>query len=230
MSDETYSPLVQKARNELWGDVGLVEDEDWEEFYQLPRVDQARYLGARVSCPVVESLARNPNYGPKYQVPRYGNVALMFGLLLHDMREAGVPFAEKFGAKVDLTDLGGIRKHDEGWVPDDQKMSIKGTETYEGFVLTRQMLDLVWHEKDPKRAVEALEEAERTVLKSQSFPHAVANLGRLGVRRGLRLRDVHARIFPSDWTEEVPLEYAAQQFSAVVQAFEDLWLGSPGDE
>lgn len=226
MSERMYHSLVEKARHDLWGVTGLVREEDWEEFRALEPRDKARYLGARVGCPVVETLADHPEYGPSYQVKRYGNVATMLGLLQEDLLTTRVVFSEELGAEVDLTSMGGIQKHDEGWVPSEYMNMVRGAETYPAYVISRQLLDLVGHEKNPEAAVDVLIEAENRVLAARSLPEAVVRLAGLSAQRGIKLQDIHNRIYPSDWAKELPPIYVAEQFGTVVRAFEELWLGS----
>lgn len=226
MSEKTYHPLVEKARTALWGVTGFVEPEDWEEFYTVSLRDQARYLAARVGCPVVESLADDPEYGPAYLKRRYGTVATILELLREDLIAAGSPLVDELGAEVDLASMGGIRKHDKGWVPAERMNSVRGAETYSAYVISRQLLDLVGREKDPEAAVDVLIEAENRVRAARSLSEAVVRLAGLSAQRGIKLQNIHDRIYPRDWAEELPSEYVAEQFGAVAHAFEELWLGS----
>lgn len=207
-----YHPLVENARHKLWGKVGLIRGEDWNGWQTLGKDDKARYLAARVGCPVVESLLADPKYGPDYLVQRYGNVAFMFGLLQEAMPPA---LKEQFGAPVDLTSHGGIRRHDANWVPENRKAQVSGAETYHGYVLPRQAIDLIGKAIEKDDAVKVLIEAEQVVATSSSLNAAVADLAKLGLTKGITMKKTLDRIFPEDYRDELPLKYIELHYVAI---------------
>lgn len=216
MSEQiVYHPLVEKARRELWGKVGLVRSEDWDEWLTLDLRDRARYLGARVNCPVVETLADDPRFGPKYQVERYGNVAGFFGLIRERLEESDSPLVEKFGVEVDLSHWGGIRKHDAGWVPGVGKMSVGGAGTYHGFVLPRQVIDIRNTADSPEEAFRLVDTALDLVADARDLNVAVARLVKMCKLSGIDEKATRDRVFPQDWREELPDEYVLPFFQAV---------------
>ena len=216
MSEQiNYHPLVEKARRELWGQTGLVRQEDWNEWLTLESRDQARYLGARVNCPVVETLADDLRFGPEYQIQRYGNVAGFFGLVRERLNEQGAAFAEKFGAEVDLSLWGGIRKHDTGWVPEERKMAVSGAETYHGFVLPRQIIDIRNTADSSEEAFRVVDTALGLMADARDLNAAVARLVRMSRLSEIDEKSARERVFPQDWREELPDEYVLPFFKAV---------------
>lgn len=83
---EKFHPLVEKARQENWGDGGFVKAKDLPKFFNLTPEEKAQYLGALVECPIVISLGEDPRYGPDYQVVRYASVGFWYSQLKDELR------------------------------------------------------------------------------------------------------------------------------------------------
>lgn len=222
MSEQKYHPLVEKIRQQKWGVLGLVEPEDVEQWVLLTPRQKAQYLGVRVDCPVVETLADNPQYGPRYQIQRYADVARVALQLADAMKETGSLLADEFLAPVDLTQMGGKQLHDADWVPAERMNQASGAETYFTFVLSRQVIDArnagyPGAEKSRNRML-----AMNVAATAESLPMAVAKLGLLCGEKGIEPEKVKSRMFPEDWAAELPRAYSSPIFAEVKGLFEEL--------
>lgn len=217
-----YHPFVEEIRRERWGQLALIRKDDAEEWSLLNETEKAQCLGAIVDCPVVNSLANNSQYGPRYQIQRYTDVARATLQLADVMREAGSPLVEEFLAPVDLTPMGGKQLHDADWVPAEQMNRASGAETYFTAVLSRQVIDARNTGKNRKDGSSHKRLALNEAAVAESLPMAVAKLGLLCEKKGIPSQKVASRMFPGDWAEELPKPYWEPIFAEVREVFEDL--------
>lgn len=217
-----YHPLVEKIRQQKWGVLGLVEPEDVEQWVLLTPRQKAQYLGVRVDCPVVETLADNPQYGPRYQIQRYADVARAALQLADAMKETESLLTDEFLAPVDLTQMGGKQLHDADWVPAERMNQASGAETYFTFVLSRQVIDVrnAGYPRAEKSRNRML--AMNVAATAESLPMAVAKLGLLCEEKGIAPEKVTSRMFPEDWAAELPKAYSGPIFAEVKGLFDDL--------
>lgn len=236
---EKYHPLVNIARNKLWGDSGLIRSEDWEGFFGLSRIDQARYIGARDNCNVVESLAKNPKYGPEYQVGRYFSVNFWYSYLLKEFKKAEK--FEDFGKPVVIRNLGGIGHHDPHWVPKERKGIVRGPMTYHGYVLPRQIIDIANLSREyllrlqkqnsshvPYTEIDSLDFSARQVflnlllvIDSPSLDVAVSRLAINSRILGMKKGDILQRVFDPGYKKEMPEAYWKHYFDKVRKLLEE---------
>ena len=217
-----YHPLVEKIRQQKWGVLGLVEPEDTEQWGLLTPRERAQYLGARADCPVVNTLANNPQYGPGYQIKRYADVSRAALQLVDAMKEAGSPLADEFIAPVDLTQMGGKQLHDADWVPADRMNQASGSETYFVYTLARQVIDLRNAGRDGKEGSLNKKQALNVASVAESLPMAAVRLGILSIEKGIAQEKAISRMLPDDWAEELPEAYWAPILAEVKGLFEDL--------
>lgn len=223
MSEKTtYHPLVEKARQKYWGDLGLVEPDDAEQWKSLTARQKAQYLGARSDCPVVNTLADDPSFGPRRQIQRYTDVTFAAFRIYDEMRWAHSSNIDEFEAPVDLTPFGGRRKHDPDWVPPERMNEISGAETYFTFVLSRQVIDVRNVGRDGREGARNKEQALSLAAEAESLPLAVAKLGLLSTQLGIPMEAAESRMFPEDWQEELPPAYWEPILAEVKHLFDDL--------
>ena len=223
MSEQkSYHPFVEEVRRDRWGKLALIGKNDAEQWVLLNETERAQCLGAMVDCPVVNSLAKNPQYGPRYQIQRYADVTRAALQLADSMRESGSPLVEEFLAPVDLSQMGGKQLHDSDWVPPERMNQASGAETYYVAVMARQVIDARNTGKNRKDGSSHKRLALNEAAVAESLPMAVAKLGLLCEKKGIPSQKVASRMFPGDWAEELPKPYWEPIFAEVREVFEDL--------
>lgn len=110
-----------------------------QSFFELPPADQARLLGQRCGCPVVEELI--DKRGPDKMIDRYGEVNFWYGYLAREMEQLNKPLYEKFVQPVE-------RRDDEkpGWyepqsVPENYTEVMAPINALPAFALPRLLID-----------------------------------------------------------------------------------------
>lgn len=208
-----FHPLVEKARQKNWGVGGFVKDQDIPEFFSLTPQQQAQYLGALVECPVVISLGEDPKYGPDYQVVRYASVGFWYSQLKDELR--GTPLASRFGVLVDLSQFGGRGKYDSEWITEENRNTIKGPETYFGYILPRQLIDIMkvtYKRYEKSKNVQDLVSrrlflALEIIKQAPSLEDAVVQMAVLCKSYGCITDQIIDRVFDVGYQEEMPREY-----------------------
>lgn len=194
---ERLHPLVEEVRRNNWNDGGFIRGDHLDKWPGLSPEDQALYLAARVGCPNALTLLKER--GAEELRPRYARLDVWYGILRDQMK--GTPLYRNFGARVDLAPFGGIGRHDENWVPKRGKRYIRCAETYHGYVLTRQLLDVL--AKDPGRVFEAINRIRRC----QTLDGAVVSMYFFSRELGYNSDFTEKRLFSSGYKEDKPEGY-----------------------
>jgi len=203
-------PLVEYARKNLWGSGTTTVPEQFgealaklsEDDRQLVRV---LFTAATVSCPVPLSLAENPKYGPDYLEVRYASVDFWYRYL-----KEGILKNTSFGESVDLAHLGGRGPaKDEGWIPAGRESCLSGPSTYEGHVLSRQIIDTINYSK--KYELDVAEYALCALDVIAATPgepiRAVASLAIYMHELGFGREHLQDRLFDAGYRDETPEGY-----------------------
>lgn len=210
-------PLVQYARENLW-ETGVISiPEQFEkDFYTLPEKDRqlvrAFFYAATSGCPEPVTLAEDPKHGPAYQERRYGSTSTWYHV------QEGI-FRDKdghFGDRVDLTPFGERGHQDAGWVPENRQHSVQGPSTYEGFTLPRMIIDVL--NFSVEKGLDPMAEVTHTLdlIENVRSPLiAIASLAFRMHRLGMKPDAIKARIYDSDYGNELPKKYWFLLFSIV---------------
>ncbi len=210
IQEATTHPLVDHARKELWGTGIITIPPEFEaDFYLLAPEDQqlvrAFFTAAATSCPVPVRLLENPKYGPDYLEERYTSISFWFRFL-----KEGVLKDTSFGEPVDLTNLGGRgTAQDDGWIPAGRESCLVGPSTYEGHVLSRQIIDIIIFSK--KYGLDVAEEMTTALDLIAATPNepirAIASLAVYMHILGFGEELLRDRLFDVGYRKETPERY-----------------------
>lgn len=196
-------PLVAHAKENLWGSaITTVPVEFQAGFDGLSPHDQqlvrAFFTGATTACGVAESLASDPNYGPAYQERRYTSVNAWYRFLKKNLPKN---LSQSFGYPVELkSKTGGVLKYDPDWLPEKNRFSISGPATYEGFVLPRQIIDVI---DNPNLVFGSIDVASRQATILQ----AIAKTAEYQFQNGVDSSKIKNRLFDQSITLELHPDY-----------------------
>ena len=206
-------PRVEYARKNLWGSgTTTVPEQFGEALAKLSEDDRqlvhVLFAAATTSCPVPVSLIENQKYGPNYLEERYTSVSFWFCYL-----KEGVLKNTSFGESVDLTRLGGRGPaKDEGWIPVGRESCLVGPSTYEGHVLSRQIIDIINYSKKYELDVAEYTLCALDVIIITATPpsepiRAVASLAIFMHELGFGREHLQDRLFDAGYRDETPEGY-----------------------
>lgn len=210
LQEAKHHPLVEYARENLWGSGTATIPEQFEEqFLALSEDDQRLvrtfFTAATVSCPVPLSLAEDPRYGPGYLEVRYTSVDFWYRYL-----KEGIFKNTSFGAPVDLTHLGGRgSRYDNDWIPVGRESGLVGPSTYEGHILPRLIIDILnFSQKYELNVAEQTFRALDIVINTANDPlGTIASLALYMKEIGFGVEPLKERLFDEGYQQETPKRY-----------------------
>lgn len=202
--------LVSYARKNLWGSgTTTIPEQFVDDLTGLSKNDRqvvhVLFAAATTSCPIPVRLIEDPKYGPDYLEVRYTSVSFWFRYLKREMLRN-----TSFGEPVDLTHLGGRGPAwDEGWIPAGRESCLIGPSTYEGHVLSRQIIDIIKFSK--KYELNAAKEITTTLDLVATIPNepirVIASLAVYMHKLGFGEEYLKDRLFDEGYRQETPENY-----------------------
>lgn len=174
--------------------------------------DQARYLGARAACPVVEAVTdpanHEPGRGPEAMLNRYGKTNFWFGQIAREVAEVNPGLAEQLTTTYDRDPSEAPVKYEPESVPDNYTQVIAPRATLHGFGLSRLFVEYMYaggddREELQKRMSDALEVILSVASEAQDPLDLLALFaGDLSGRGKLDDVQICKHIFSKGWLEE----------------------------
>jgi hypothetical protein len=178
-----------------------------DEFFKLSIEDQARFLGQRNGCPVVEELI-DPDHGrgPEKMKNRYAEINFWYGFISREVSHYNQPLFEKFSKSIPRKEGETVGKHEPESVPDNYAQTMAPLQTLPGFSLPRMLTEQIQSGKDiderKQKLVTGLQVVEDAVKESQAPAELMARVAEGLVKDGANIDNITKLMLGQGWMDE----------------------------
>lgn len=117
---------------------------DNPDFFAMSIEDQARFLGQRDGCPVVEGLIDpDTGRGPEKMIRRYGSVNFWYGYISRAVQHLNPSLYEDFSKKIQRKENEPVGKHEPVSVPDNYSTTMAPMNSLWGYSLPRIIVEQI---------------------------------------------------------------------------------------
>lgn len=135
---------LPRPSEETFGTGKFVGDINDPAFFEMSLEDQARFLGQRAGCPVVEELITPTDEGgrgPDKMINRYGEVNFWYGYISREIEHYNPELYEDFKKATDRVEGERAGKFETESVPDNYTETMAPINALPGFSLPRMLIE-----------------------------------------------------------------------------------------
>ncbi len=199
---------LSRPSEETFGTGKFVEDINDPAFFEMSLEDQARFLGQRAGCPVVEELiapTEEGGRGPEKMINRYGEVNFWYGYISREIEHYNPELYQEFKKAADRMDDEPAGKFEIQSVPDNYTETMAPINALPGFSLPRMLIDQMQSsgkEEIQDKLVKGLRVLENSIKKSQSPSELMARTAEDFVGTGANMDKIIKQILGQGWMDE----------------------------
>ncbi len=199
---------ISKPSSETFGTGSFVGDiMDDETFFDMPAEDQARFLGQRAGCPVVEELIHpDTGRGPEAMAHRYTQVNFWYGFIRREIDHYDKPLFEKFSKVTPRKEGESVGKYEPESVPENYTEIMTPINSLPGFSLSRMMMEQIEagenRDERQQRLVTGLRVIERAIKKSKTPLELMARVAQGLAEDGVNYDKIIKLILGQGWMDE----------------------------
>ena len=199
---------LSRPSEETFGKGKFVGEMNDPGFFDMPLTDQARFLGQRTGCPVVEELiapVEEGGRGPEKMINRYGEVNFWYGYISREIEHDNPALFEEFSKATERKEGELVGKYEPESVPENYTRTMAPINALPGFSLPRMLIEQINGsdgEEAQARLVEGLQVLEGAVKESKSSSELMARAAEGFVAQGTDMDKVLKNILGQGWLDE----------------------------
>lgn len=199
---------LPRPSEETFGTCKFVGDINDPAFFEMSLEDQARFLGQRAGCPVVEELIAPTDEGgrgPDKMINRYGEVNFWYGYIGREIEHYNPELYDEFKKATDRVEGEPAGKFETESVPDNYTKTMAPINALPGFSLPRMLIEQmqgVDKDETQDKLVKGLQVIENSVKESKSPSELMARTAEGFIGTGADMDKIIKQILGQGWVDE----------------------------